>query len=363
MSAVRFTESRNPAPVPAERRAEILAAPGFGKHFTDHMVTLRWTPDQGWHDGAVLPYGPFQLDPAAAVLHYAQEIFEGLKGYRHADGSVWAFRPEANGERFARSARRLALPELPVADFLAAIEILVRTDREWVPTGEEQSLYLRPFMFASESFLGVRPAKEILFSVIACPVGSYFSGGIKPVSIWLSTNYTRAALGGTGAAKCGGNYAASLAAQVEAVENGCDQVCFLDAVDRTWVEELGGMNLYFVYADGRLVTPALTGTILEGITRSSILTLAGEQGLKVEERQIGIDDWRDGVDSGEITEVFACGTAAVITPVGRLVWDGGSIESPGDGGTGTVTGRLRRALVDIQYGRTPDSHGWLHRLA
>jgi len=363
MSVLQYAEHRNPSPVPADRRAEILADPGFGKYFTDHMVMVTWTPTAGWHDATLVPYGPIQLDPAAAVLHYAQEIFEGLKAYRHADGTVWAFRPEANAERFARSARRLALPELPVEDFLGSIDLLVRTDLGWVPSGEEQSLYLRPFMYAKEPFLGVRPAREIVYGLIACPVGSYFSGGIKPVSIWLSTNYTRAVLGGTGAAKCGGNYAASLAAQLEAGAHGCDQVCFLDAVERTWVEELGGMNLYFVHADGRLVTPELTGSILEGVTRSSILTLAKEAGLDVEERKVHIDEWRSGVLSGEITEVFACGTAAVITPVGRLVWDGGAVDSPTGDGTGEVTGRLRKALVDLQYGRTPDTHGWLRRLA
>jgi len=363
MSGLTFAERLSQAPTPAGRRAEILADPGFGRHFTDHMITATWTPDGGWHDAAVVPYGPFQLDPASAVLHYAQEIFEGLKAYRHADGSVWSFRPEANGQRLARSARRLALPELPLEDFLASIDLLVRTDLAWVPSGEEQSLYLRPFMFAKEAFLGVRPAREVVYAVIASPVGSYFSGGVKPVSIWLSTAYTRAALGGTGAAKCGGNYAASLAAQLEATAHGCDQVCFLDAVERTWVEELGGMNLYFVHADGRLVTPELTGSILEGVTRSSILTLAKELGLDVEERRVSIEEWRSGVASGDITEVFACGTAAVITPVGRLVWEDGAVDSPTGAGTGEVTGRLRQALVDLQYGRRPDTHGWLRRLA
>jgi branched-chain amino acid aminotransferase len=360
MTGLTFSEHLTTAPTDPARRAEILAAPGFGKFFTDHMVTATWTPDAGWHDGRIEPYGPITLDPAAAVLHYGQEIFEGLKAYRHPDGSVWAFRPEANGERFNRSARRLALPELPVEDFLAALDLIVRTDLDWVPDGGEKCLYLRPFMFASEAFLGVRPAHEIRYLVIASPVGSYFSGGIKPVSIWLSTNYTRAAMGGTGGAKCGGNYAASLAAQLEASAHGCDQVCFLDAVERTSVEELGGMNLYFVYADGRLVTPEL-GTILEGVTRSSILTLAKEEGLDVEERRLGIDEWRDGVASGAITEVFACGTAAVITPVGKLVWDGGEAVTPQP--TGEVSMRLRGKLVDIQYGRTEDTHGWMRRLA
>ena len=349
-----------------QRRAEILAAPGFGRYFTDHMVTATWTPDRGWHDARVEPYGPIPLDPAAAVLHYAQEIFEGLKAYRHADGSVWAFRPDANGRRLVRSARRLALPELPVEDFVAAAEVLVRTDVDWVPTGGEQSLYLRPFMFASEAFLGVRPANEVRFVVIASPVGSYFAGGVKPVSIWLSEHYTRAARGGMGAAKTGGNYAASLAAQLEATEHGCDQVCFLDAVEQRWVEELGGMNLYFVHRDGRLVTPELTGTILEGVTRDSILALAKEQGLAVEERRVDVDEWRRGVESGDITEVFACGTAAVITPVGRLVWDGGEVGAAAaeDEGTfGPVAGALRQSLLDVQYGRADDVHGWMHRLA
>lgn len=361
MTGLQFAEHPTATPTAAARREEILAAPGFGKHFTDHMVSITWTPDDGWHDAALVPYGPIPLDPAAAVLHYAQEIFEGLKAYRHPDGSVWAFRPEANGQRLARSARRLAMPELPVGDFLASLELLVRRDVDWVPGGGENCLYLRPYMFASEAFLGVRPADEVRYLVIACPVGSYFSGGIKPVSIWLSTNYTRAALGGTGAAKCGGNYAASLAAQLEASSHGCDQVCFLDAVERRWVEELGGMNIYFVHRDGRLVTPELTGTILEGVTRFSILTLAKEEGLDVQERRVDVDEWRDGVRSGEITEVFACGTAAVITPVGRLVWDGGEVLTPQ--ATGEVSMRLRTKLVDIQYGRAEDTHGWLRRLA
>ena len=358
---LQFADRRTGATTDPARRAEILANPGFGKFFTDHMVGATWTPDAGWHDGRLVDYGPIQLDPAAAVLHYAQEIFEGMKAYRHADGSVWAFRPEANGERLARSARRLALPELPVEDFLASIELLVRTDLDWVPSGGETSLYLRPFMFASETFLGVRPAHEVQYLVIASPVGSYFAGGVKPVSIWLSSEYTRAARGGTGAAKCGGNYASSLAPMVEAGQHGCDQVCFLDAIEQRWVEELGGMNLYFVHADGTLVTPEL-GTILEGITRSSILTLAKEIGLEVVERRVDIEEWRQGVADGSITEVFACGTAAVITPVGRLVWEGGSVGDPA-APTGEVTNRLRQTLVDVQYGRAADTHGWMRRLA
>ncbi|HVN13497.1 MAG TPA: branched-chain amino acid aminotransferase [Kineosporiaceae bacterium] len=359
-SGLTFSEHLTDHPTPAERRGEILASPGFGKYFTDHMVRATWTPEERWHHGVVVPYGPISLDPAAAVLHYAQEIFEGLKAYRHPDGSVWTFRPEANAERLNRSARRLALPELPGEDFLGAIQALVRVDQAWVPSGAEQSLYLRPFMFASETFLGVRPAREVTFMAIACPVGAYFAGGVKPVSIWLSTSYTRAAPGGTGAAKCGGNYAASLAPMVEAAAHGCDQVAFLDAAEHRWVEELGGMNLYFAYRDGRLVTPEL-GTILEGVTRSSLLTLAKEHGLDVEERRISIEEWRDGVESGEISEVFACGTAAVITPVGRLLWEGGEVGTD-NGEPGPVALKLRQALLDIQYGRARDLHGWMRRL-
>jgi branched-chain amino acid aminotransferase len=351
-----------PAPtVPDDEREAVLRAPGFGTRFTDHMVTATWTPQDGWHDAVLGPYAPLSLDPAAATLHYAQAIFEGLKAYRHDDGSVWAFRPDANAARFQASARRLALPELAVDDFIGALDALVAVDRAWVPSAAETSLYLRPFMFASEAFLGVRPAQQVTFCLIASPAGPYFATGVAGVSIWLSTDYTRAAPGGTGAAKCAGNYAASLLAMQQAAQHGCAQVAFLDAVERTWVEELGGMNLFFVHADSTLVTPELTGTILEGITRSSILTLAAEQGLTVEERKVSIDEWTDGAASGAITEVFACGTAAVVTPVSRLAWDGGEVTI-GSGEPGPVTMRIRQALVDLQYGRVDDRYGWMHRI-
>jgi branched-chain amino acid aminotransferase len=366
-AALSFTVEPRSDALPDDQREAALANPGFGRTFTDHMVLATWTAGQGWHDAKVTARGPLSLDPSAAVLHYGQEIFEGLKAYRHPDGSVWTFRPETNAARFARSARRLALPELSEADFMESLRALVATDEKWVPSGEadEASLYLRPFMFASEAFLGVRPAAEVTYCVIASPAGPYFAGGLRPVSIWLSSDYTRAAPGGTGAAKCGGNYAASLAAQVEATSNGCDQVAFLDAVERKWVEELGGMNLFFVHGDGTIVTPELTGTILEGVTRSSILELAGDLGFKVDERRISIDEWRDGAASGEITEVFACGTAAVVTPVGRLAWQGGEVaigDHGVDGGVGSVTGSIRHTLLDLQYGRTTDPRGWLTRL-
>ncbi|GAA1924282.1 branched-chain amino acid aminotransferase [Nocardioides lentus] len=360
MRDMQISTTPNPAPVPDERLAEILAAPGFGTHFTDHMVTVEWTPEQGWHDARVTPYGPLSMDPATAVLHYAQEIFEGMKAYRHDDGSVWTFRPEENAERMVRSSQRLALPVLPTEDFVAAVDALVAVDERWVPdaTGEK-SLYLRPFMFASEVFLGVRPAQHVTFMVIASPAGAYFKGGVQPVSLWLTEEYTRAGRGGMGAAKTGGNYASSLVAQQEAIAHGCDQVVFLDAEHGRYVEELGGMNLYFVHRDGHISTPA-TGTILEGITRASIIELAQKAGHQVEERRFSIDEWRDGVTSGEITEIFACGTAAVVTPVGALRWDGG--EVPATTGGSPVALAVRQALVDLQYGRADDTFGWMHRV-
>ncbi|MCW2769005.1 MAG: branched chain amino acid aminotransferase [Aeromicrobium sp.] len=344
-----------------EQRDAILADPGFGNHFTDHMFLAEWTPETDWANARVVPYGPLQIDPATAVLHYAQEIFEGLKAYVHADGSIWAFRPEANAARMQRSAQRLALPELPIDWFLGSIQALVEADRAWVPAGGEKSLYLRPFMFASEVFLGVRPSQHVTYSVIASPAGAYFAGGVQAVSIWLSSEYSRAGAGGTGAAKCGGNYAASLLPQREAAEHGCAQVAFLDSTEQKWIEELGGMNLYFVQSDGSIVTPSLSGSILEGITRDSIMQIGRDLGHEVVERRVSIDEWREGAANGTITEVFACGTAAVVTPVASLKWDGGEVAS-GDGEPGKVTTDIRSALVDIQYGRAEDRHDWLHQI-
>jgi branched-chain amino acid aminotransferase len=363
MTSTQFASRLEPSSVartPAERDA-ILADPGFGNHFTDHMFLAEWTPDTGWADARVVPYGPLMLDPATAVLHYAQEIFEGLKAYVHEDGSVWLFRPEANAARMQRSAQRLALPELPIDWFLGSVAALVEADRDWVPAGGEKSLYLRPFMFASEVFLGVRPSQHVTYSVIASPAGAYFAGGVEAVSIWLSSEYSRAGAGGTGAAKCGGNYAASLLPQQEASAHGCAQVAFLDSTEHRWVEELGGMNLYFVQSDGSIVTPELSGSILEGVTRDSIMEIARDLGHEVVERRVSIDEWREGTADGTITEVFACGTAAVVTPIASLKWDGGEAVS-GDGEAGKVTTDIRSALVDIQYGRAEDRHGWLTRV-
>ena len=342
-----------------ERLAEILASPGFGIHFTDHMFTVEWTPERGWYDARITPYGPLSLDPATAVLHYAQETFEGMKAYRHDDGSIWTFRPEENAARMIRSNGRLALPELPVEFFVQAVDELVTVEQRWVPDpAGEKSLYVRPFMIATESFLGVRPAQHVTFMVIASPAGSYFKGGVQPVSLWLTEEYTRAGRGGMGAAKTGGNYASSLVAQQEALGHGCDQVVFLDGQEGKYVEELGGMNMYYVFDDGHIVTPE-TGTILEGITRASIIELAGKLGHQVEERKFSIDEWRDGIASGRIREIFACGTAAVVTPVGTLRSASGDVAAPP---STDLTMRIRQALVDVQYGRAEDTFGWMHQV-
>jgi branched-chain amino acid aminotransferase len=351
-------------PTPESRRSEILAAPGFGRFFTDHMVRARWTEDAGWHGAELVPYAPLTLDPATNFIHYGQAIFEGLKAYRHADDTIWTFRPTDNALRFKNSARRLAMAELPTELFLASLEVLVHQDADWVPSKPENSLYLRPFMFSTEVGLGVRPANSYEYLLIASPAGAYFSDGVKPVSVWLSDDYVRAAPGGTGEAKCAGNYAASLLAQAEAAQHGCDQVVWLDAVERKWVEEMGGMNLYFVYGSGdaaRLLTPALTGTLLPGVTRDSLLVLAQDLGIHAEEGRISTEEWRSGCESGEITEVFACGTAAAVTPVGSVRSRMGA-WSVGDGAAGPITMRLRQALLDVQSGIATDRHVWLHRL-
>jgi len=355
-----FTRLPHPAPIPAQQRAQVLANPGFGMNFSDHMVSIDWTEGRGWHDATIGPRQPISLDPAAAVLHYAQEIFEGLKAYSQADGGIALFRPEANAARFNASARRLAMPELPEEIFVESIRQLVAADRDWIPTADGSSLYLRPFMFATEVFLGVRPAKQYKYLVIASPVGYYFKSGAPAVSIWVSP-YSRAAPGGTGAAKCGGNYAASLVPQAEAIERGHDQVVFLDAAEHKWIEELGGMNLYFAFDDGTLLTPLLTGTILPGITRDSLLTLAVDEGLIVREERYSLDQWREDARSGRLVECFACGTAAVVTPVGKVASHEGEFTI-GSGGPGQLTARLKERLVAIQRGSAPDPHGWVMKL-
>ena len=359
------TPDRRGRRVSDQERLKMLESPGFGRVFTDHMITLRWSEDRGWHDGKLEPYGPLSLDPATAVLHYSQEIFEGMKAYRQESGPIVIFRPEMNAARFNRSALRMAMPELPEETFISAIETLVIQDKDWVPANTSQSLYLRPFMIATMPSLGVgRPASSYMFLVIASPSGSVFAGSLRAVNVWLAEDYTRAAPGGTGAAKTGGNYAASFAGQKEALDQGCDQVVWLDAIEHQWVEEMGGMNLFFVFGSGgntRLVTPPLTGTLLPGVTRDSLLTLGPDLGLPATEEPMSIEMWRQGCASGEITEVFACGTAAVITPVGSVKAKSGGWQI-GNGEPGPVTMRLREELLGIQFGRLPDPHGWIHKI-
>ena len=349
--------TRNEDAASDTEREAILQEPGFGQYFTDHMVDLCWSEKGGWHRPRVSPYGPIPLDPAAAVLHYSQEIFEGLKAYRHADGSVWSFRPDQNAARMQRSARRLALPELPTELFIESLKQLIAVDASWVPSNPEESLYLRPFMFAKEAFLGVRAAKKVGYYLIASPAGPYFPTGVAPVNIWLSTNYARAGHGGTGAAKTGGNYASSLLPQAEAYEKGCQQALFLDG---EYIEELGGMNVVLVTRDGRLITPK-SDSILAGITLASILELAKDRGLTVEQRRLSIDEWRDGAASGDIVGAFACGTAAVIVPIGKLMGEDLEIVHEGPEST-ELAMSLREELTGIQYGRVEDRHGWMLRL-
>ena len=354
---LQFTRTANENARPAAERDAILAHPGFGKHFTDHMVDICWSEWGGWHRPRVQPYGPISLDPSAAVLHYGQEIFEGMKAYRWQDGSIRTFRPEENAKRLQRSAVRMALPELPTDYFLESLKELVAADGDWVPSAPDTSLYIRPFMFAKEAFLGVRPAKKVNYYVIASPAAAYFSGGLAPVSIWLSSQYSRAGKGGTGAAKTGGNYAASLVAQAEAYENGCDQVLFLDSEHDRYLEELGGMNIVLVKKDGTLLTPA-SESILPGITRDSILQLAKDRGHAVEHRPVTLDEWREGAASGDIVEAFACGTAAVVAPIGLL--KGTDFEIRHEATDVALT--LREELTGIQYGRVEDRHDWMLRL-
>jgi len=361
-STIKFAISRVPERLPAAERERRLGNPGFGRIFTEHMVRISWDSEHGWHDAELKPYGPLPLDPGTSVLHYAQAVFEGLKAFRQADGGVAAFRPGSHAARFRGSARRLALPELPDETFLEAIDVLLEADHAWVPSSAEHSLYLRPLMYASEVSLSVHPSGEVAFLLIASPSGSYFPRGVKPVTVWLSEDFSRAAPGGTGAAKTGGNYAGGLLAQAQAAEQGCDQVVWLDSNEHRWVEEMGGMNLFFVFGSGeaaRLMTPALTGTLLPGITRDSLLVLARDLGYRVEEGRISVDEWRAGCEDGSLTEVFACGTAAVITPVAAVKSARGS-WTVGDGEPGEVSMRLRKELVDIQRGAAPDRHGWLH---
>ncbi|MGK5035151.1 branched-chain amino acid aminotransferase [Janthinobacterium sp. LB3P118] len=350
-------------PLSDAERAARMVNPAFGRIFTDHMVVIPYR-DGKWQQGELKAYGPLMLDPSASSLHYGQAIFEGYKAFAQPDGSIKTFRPEQNAQRFNRSAARLAMPAIPVELFLEAGDALISQDRNWVPKNTGESLYMRPLMIATDPYLGVRPSEEYLFVLFASPAGAYFPKGVKPVTVWISEDFVRAAPGGTGEAKCAGNYAASLMAQSQAQEKGCDQVVWLDAVHREFIEEMGGMNLFFVYKDGEkitVVTPELTGTLLPGITRRSLLEMAKDLGYATEERKLSVQQWRDDIASGRMTEVFACGTAAVITPVGVAKANGFEMTI-NNNENGAVTLALREALLGLQHGTAPDTHGWMHQV-
>jgi len=332
----------------------------FGKQFTDRMFLMQYDSGQGWHSAQIKPYGPFSLDPAALVLHYSQEIFEGLKAFRRQDGSVALFRPEDNIRRFNRSAMRMCMPTVDEDFFLGAIKELVRLESHWVPRSEGTSLYIRPTMIATEPVLGVKPASQYFCYVILSPVGAYYKGGLKPVKIWISDHYVRSAPGGTGEAKTGGNYAASLRAAKEAEEKGFDQVLWLDAVHRKYVEEVGSMNICFI-VDGKIVTSPLHGTILDGITRRSILALARDMKLEIEEKALSVDEIIEGVESGRITEAFGTGTAVVVSPVGQLTYRDHTVTLA-ESEPGPVTKKLYETLTGIQYGKITDSYNWVTTL-
>lgn len=333
---------------------------GFGKIFTDRMLTARWDESQGWHDARIEPYAPLMLDPAAKVFHYAQEVFEGLKAYRWKGGRVALFRPAMNAARLNRSAARLALPQLPEQFFLEGIDRLVRFETDWIPDAEGTSLYIRPTLIAVESMLGVNPSTQCLFFVILSPVGAYYAAGFKPVRILVEDYYVRAVPGGTGGTKSGGNYAASLLAGKKAKERGFEQVLWLDAIQRRYVEEVGAMNIFFV-DDGTLITPPLTDSFLAGITRDSVLELSASLGIPTEERPVEIADLIAGVSSGRVSEAFGTGTAAVVSPVGVLGYKD-EVVTVGSGGVGPVTQRMYDTLTGIQYGLLPDSFGWMHQV-
>jgi len=333
---------------------------GFGKIFTDRMFIAEWKVGQGWVDARIEPYAPFSLDPACLVLHYAQEIFEGLKAYKWEDGSIALFRPEMNARRFNLSADRMCMPEVPEELFLKGVEELVKLEADWIPSSAGTSLYIRPTMIAVEAVLGVKPSDHFYFYVILSPVGAYYAGGFNPVKIMVEDRYVRAVQGGTGEAKTGGNYASTLKAGLEAKKKGFDQVLWLDGIERRYIEEVGAMNMFFAYGNS-VVTAPLEGSILNGVTRNSVISLAEDLGFSVEERKVDIDTIMADILSGRITEAFGSGTAAVITPVGTLCYKEQNI-SIGGGGVGTLTRKLYDTLTGIQTGHLPDRFGWVKKL-
>ncbi|NLP16842.1 MAG: branched-chain amino acid aminotransferase [Clostridiales bacterium] len=351
MLDIRIERTNRPKELPGEDNPLV-----FGKIFTDHMFIMDYKDGKGWYDARIIPYQPISLEPSAMVFHYAQEMFEGLKAYKAKDGRILLFRPDMNAKRTNRTCKRLCMPEIPEDDFVQAIKELVNIDKAWIPTREGTSLYIRPFMIATSPFLGVRPSLTYMFMIILSPVGPYYPEGLNPVKIWIEDEYVRAVKGGIGEAKAGGNYVASLKAQVKAHEEGYSQVLWLDGVHRKYIEEVGAMNIFFKI-NGVVVTPELNGSILPGVTRDSVIRLCNEWGIKVEERKVSIDEISDAHKNGTLEEVFGTGTAAVISPVGHLRWEDDVMQIK-DGGIGELSQRLYDNLTGIQLGEIPDIYNW-----
>ncbi len=351
MLDIKIQKTTSPKQIPA--KGEPL---GFGHIFTDHMFIMNYTEGKGWHDPRIVPFGDITLSPAAMVLHYGQEMFEGLKAYRGANGDVYLFRPDMNAKRANNSNTRLCIPHIPEDDFVQAVKAVVDVDRAWVPYEEGTSLYIRPFVISTDAHLGVAPSKTYMFIIILSPSGAYYESGLEPVGIWIEDEYVRAVRGGMGYAKTGGNYAASLAAQVKAHDGGYSQALWLDGVERKYIEEVGSMNIAFKIS-GKVVTPMLNGSILPGITRDSILHLCRDWGYEVEERRISVDELIEAAHSGALEEVFGTGTAAVVSPVGKLRYKNDVIEI-GGGKIGELTQRLYDELTGIQWGKKDDPYGW-----
>lgn len=351
MLDIKIEKTMNPKPIPGPENPLV-----FGTIFTDHMYVMEYSTEKGWHDPAIMPYQPITLDPSAMVFHYGQEMFEGLKAYKTEDGRILLFRPDKNAERAVNSNRRLMIPEIPVDDFINGVKTLVELDQAWIPTKEGTSLYVRPFVIATDPFLGVRPSNTYKFIIILSPVGAYYPEGLNPVKIWIEDEFVRAVRGGIGEAKAGGNYVASMAAQVKAHEEGYSQVLWLDGVERKYIEEVGAMNIFFKI-NGTVVTPILNGSILPGVTRNTCIELCKEWGLPVEERRISVDELEEAARTGALEEVWGTGTAAVISPVGHLRYVN-DVFQIGDGGIGEISQRLYDTVTGIQLGKIEDTHGW-----
>ncbi len=352
---IKITRTTNP-----KKKPEDQSKLGFGVYYTDHMFIMNYDEGEGWHDARIVPYAPFELDPASMVFHYAQEVFEGLKAYRTLDGSIQLFRPEKNMERMNVSCERLCIPKIDEEFAIEAIKKLVDVDKDWVPTLDGASLYIRPYVFAIDPHVGVHPAKHLIFAIILSPVGAYYPEGLKPVKIFVEQKYVRAVVGGTGFTKAGANYAISLKGQEEAAKQGYIQTLWLDGVERKYIEEVGAMNVFFKI-DGEVVTPALVGSILGGITRMSIIEILRDKGYKVSERRISIDELVDAYKNGKLEEAWGTGTAAVISPMGELKY--GDLVMPiNNGEIGEVSQMLYDTLTGIQWGKIPDTHNWTQKI-